>query len=202
MIPVTQQPEPRTFDAEVRQKGREFLKEKGIALDMAPPRGFTFKTYWQGEPNKMLWETYGGVCAYLAIFFEYITGASSTDHFIPKTKNAGLAYEWSNYRLSCLAPNRKKSTNEGILDPFTLEAETFVLNLSNGHIRPNPALQVTKQALAMETIRQLELDSEYHNRMRARHFSEYLSYKHEEYFQKNSPFVWYEAKRQGALLEE
>lgn len=202
MIPVTQQPEPRTFDAEVRQKGRVFLKEKGIALDVAPPHGFKFKPYWQGEPNKILWDTYDGVCAYLAIYIELSSGAISTDHFVPKSKHTGLAYEWSNYRLACLALNRKKGDKEGILDPFKLDPETFILNLSNGHIRPNPALGSDKYDLAMETIRQLELDSEYHNRMRARHFSEYLSYKHEEYFQKNSPFVWYEAKRQGVLLEE
>ncbi len=202
MIPVEPQQEPSSFNDAVRKKGYAFLEKHSIKLDAAPPRGFAFKPYWQGVPNKILWDTYGGICAYLAIFFEYSTGASTTDHFVPKSKNAGLAYEWSNYRLACLALNRKKGDTEGILDPFTLEPETFILNLSNGHIRPNPALASDKYDLAMETIRQLELDSEEHNRMRARHFSEYLRYKHEEYFQKNSPFVWYEAKRQGVLLEE
>ena len=83
--------------------------------------------YWR-HSNRQLWEAYDGVCAYLAIYFEWVTGTHSTDHFVAKSRNAGDAYEWHNYRLSCLAANRNKGTFDDILDPIGLEPNTFVLD--------------------------------------------------------------------------
>lgn len=45
-------------------------------------------------------------------------GSHSTDHFIAKSSNTGQAYEWSNYRLSCLGANRSKNRFDDVLDPF------------------------------------------------------------------------------------
>ena len=100
-----------------------------------------------------------GVCAYLAIFFEWSTGAGSTDHFIAKSLNAGDAYEWSNYRLSCLGPNRNKNKFDDVLDPIGLTPNTFVINFASGMIAPNPALSSAQKVAARKTIRRLKLDS-------------------------------------------
>ena len=141
MIPVALQPEPADFNARVRQPGLDWLASHGIALNSAPPKATELPNYWT-RYNRQIWEAYSGVCAYLAIYFEWVTGAASTDHFVAKSRNAGDAYEWNNYRLSCLGPNRNKGRFDDVLDPIGLEDNTFVLNLANGEIAPNPALLI------------------------------------------------------------
>lgn len=198
MIPVTLQPEPIDFDLKVRQKGLTWLANHGIAIDAAPPKASALPNYWSNS-NNQLWEAYSGVCAYLAIYFEYASGASSTDHFVAKSKCAGDAYEWNNYRLSCLGANRNKSNFDDVLDPIGMTPGTFELNLANGEISPNAALSAAQKELARKTIRRLNLDREDNNAMRARHFVRYLRNKDEETLKELSPFVWYEADRQGLL---
>lgn len=199
MIPVTLQPEPADFDAEVRQRGRVWLGAQGIALNAAPPKASKLPNYWS-RSNKQLWEAYSGICAYLAIFFEWSTGAASTDHFIAKSQNAGDAYEWSNYRLSCLGPNRNKNKFDDMLDPIGLTQNTFVINFASGKIAPNPTLSPSQKAAARKTIRRLKLDSPDNKKMRAQHYKEYLEGDCSlNFLQRKSPFVHAEIVRQGLL---
>jgi uncharacterized protein (TIGR02646 family) len=198
VIPVALQPEPADFDAQVRQKGQVWLANHGIALNAAPPKTPKLPTYWS-HSNKQLWEVYSGVCAYLAIYFEWVTGASSTDHFVAKSALAGDAYEWSNFRLSCLGANRNKNKFDDVLDPVGLPTDTFVLNLASGEIQPSRALTVSRRRLAAKTIARLKLDSADHNKMRAKHFSRYVRNKDAQALKDLSPFVWYEVVRQGLL---
>lgn len=199
MIPVTLQVEPADFDAEVRQKGLAWLAQKGITPNGPAPKGIKFKAYWS-QSNKQLWTAYSGVCAYLAIYFEWVTGASSTDHFIAKSTDAGQAYEWGNYRLSCLGPNRNKNKYDDVLDPIGLAANTFELILASGQIRPNRSLTDKAQiAVVRKTITRLKLDSADHREMRLKHYARYLRNKDVQTLKELSPFVWYEADRQGLL---
>lgn len=198
MIPVTLQPEPVDFNASVRTPGHTWLTTNGIPLNSIPPDPGKLPRLWS-KSNKQLWDAYGGVCAYLAIYFEWVTGASSTDHFVAKSRNAGDVYEWSNYRLSCLGPNRNKREFADVLDPIGLTPETFLLNLSNGEIAANPNLSPTDVLLANRTIQRLKLNSAEHKMMRAKHFVRYLRKKDEDTLKELSPFVWYEAKRQNLL---
>lgn len=198
MIPVTLQPEPADFDVNVRQKGHAWLLHKGIPLNSPPPKAFSLPNYWRFS-NKQLWVAYKGECAYLAIYFEWATGASSTDHFVAKSKKSGDAYEWSNYRLSCLGANRNKNKFDDVLDPIGLAQDTFVLNLVSGSVKPNSALGTTEKAAARKTISRLKLNSAEHKTMRARHYSEYLKHQCPDILKFYSPFVWYEADRQGLL---
>ncbi|WJM85239.1 hypothetical protein QUF31_19390 [Dickeya chrysanthemi] len=200
MIPVVLQAEPDDFDAEVRQKGHNWLSKKGIALSAPPPNASKLPNYW-AHSNYSLWESYGGVCAYLAIYFEWVTGASSTDHFVAKSHNAGDAYEWNNYRLSSLGPNRNKNDFDDVLDPISLQPDTFVINFVSGEIIPNYAKYPQGSLYATQaesTISRLKLDSPEHRRMRIRHFTDYYledcSLRHLE---KHSPFVYAEIVRQG-----
>jgi uncharacterized protein (TIGR02646 family) len=197
MIPVTLQPEPADFDAEVRQRGHAWLSAQGIALNAAPHKASKLPNYWS-HYNKQLWEAYSGVCAYLAIFFEWVTGAASTDHFIAKSLNAGEAYEWSNYRLSCLGPNRNKNKFDDVLDPIGIAPNTFVINFASGKITPNRTLSPAQKILARKTIRRLKLDSPDNNKMRAQHYKDYLAGDCSLHFlQRKSPFVHAEIVRQG-----
>lgn len=126
-------------------------------------------------------------------------GAQSTDHFIAKSRSAGQAYEWVNYRLSCLGMNRNKNRFDDILDPFEVESGTFVLNLASGEIKPNQELPPGMRERAKKTIKRLRLDDPETNRMRAEYYSEYLNGVPEWKLKKDSPFIWFEANRQGLL---
>ncbi len=193
MIPVAPKRAPRDFARKVRQPGLADLAARGISLNSPAPKGFKFKACWS-ESQEQLWQAYAGTCAYLAIYFDYPTGASSTDHFVPKSQHPDLAYEWSNFRLSCLGPNRRKGT-QAILDPFTLPSETFHLVLSSGEIKPaSPSNQA-----AIDTIRILDLDSPGHRQMRQKHWQQYTRHKDPATLLELSPFVHFEAKRQGLL---
>ena len=198
MIPVALQPEPADFDVEVRRRGHAWLLKYGIALNAAPSMASALPNYWT-HSNKQLWQAYSGVCAYLAIYFEWVTGASSTDHFVAKSRHAGDTYEWNNYRLSCLGPNRNKGRFDDVLDPMGLQPDTFLLNLSNGVIRPNPALGFVNRTAVRKTIARLKLNSSDHKNMRAKHYCRYLQHRHAATLKELSPFVWYEADRQGLL---
>jgi uncharacterized protein (TIGR02646 family) len=199
MIPVAEKPEPGGFDNQVRQPGLKWLQDHNVALEQPPPYPAKLPPYWR-RTQRQLWTAYDGVCAYLCIFFEWPLGAQSTDHFIAKSRLAGQAYEWSNYRLSCLGMNRAKNRFDDILDPFEIAAETFLLNLATGEIRPNPQMPDAVQALAQATIERLKLHDPETNTMRATHFEYYLRGDVSAGFlERSSPFVWYEARRQGLL---
>lgn len=189
MIPVTPQPEPPDFDVKVRQPGRNYilLNPRASAADLPP--------LWR-EMNRTLWETYNGICSYLAVFFEFATGASSTDHFAPKSKNIQDAYEWSNYRLACLAANRRKNTHI-VLDPFTMQSESFTIDFLDGEITPNETKSLRYQGFCQHTIEILGLNDPDIKKMRVRHFDDYWNdLVNLEWLQRYSPFVYSEIIRQ------
>jgi hypothetical protein len=209
MIPVASQPEPTlpnfNFAAEVRQRGRAWLQSKGIAPGAPPPDVKKLPSYWR-SCLKPLWDAYKGTCAYLSVYFPYPTGTANVEHFVAKSENAGDAYEWSNYRLASFGANRLKNHFDDVLDPFFLAPDTFFLELSfTGAIVPNPGLPFALLAAAEKTIERLNLDSTECREMRMEYFSEYLHNRNENktvagrYLQKYSPFVHYEAQRQGLL---
>ncbi|MGB5229973.1 MAG: hypothetical protein WBN83_00450 [Desulfoprunum sp.] len=199
MIPVVAQPEPRTFETKVRRKGLAHLAQKGYALDQPLPPRADINPYWRDCLND-LHKVYGGVCAYLCVFFERVMGGGSVDHFIAKSAHAGLAYEWNNYRLVCSTMNSRKRDYADVLDPFFLAPELFRLQLSTGHIYPNPNLDIRAMRIVEETIDRLGLDDPQCRELRARWYQDYLEYGlPADYMKKKSPFVWQEANRQGLL---
>ena len=199
MIPVAAQPEPAAFDAEVRRKGLVHLSERGLPLDEPLPPKADIEPYWRASLTE-LHQAYGGVCAYLGIFFERVMGGGSVDHFIAKSTNAGLAYEWSNYRLACSTMNSRKREYSDVLDPFFLAPDLFQLQISTGHIYPNPDLDAVPMRLVEKTIERLGLDDPQCRELRARWYQEYLEHQlPSDYLRTKSPFVWHEANRQGLL---
>lgn len=199
MIHVQAQLEPSTFDVEVRQKGLAWLRKKGIALDQPLPANTTIEPYWRHCLDDMH-TTYDGCCAYLAIFFERVTGGGSVDHFVAKSQRADLAYEWSNYRLACSRMNSRKRDYDDVLDPFQVKTGWFHLELVSGRIFPNPNLPTKRKAAVQATIDRLGLDDPGNREMRARHYQEYCQALYTaEFLERRSPFVWAEASRQGLL---
>lgn len=202
MIPVSRQPEPTDFDVKVRQPGQNWLAKHNIQHDSALPAGTVLKEYWT-KALKQLWEAYGGICAYLAIYIEFSAGAVTTDHFFPKSKYPGMAYEWNNYRLASLAANRDKHEHEDVLDPFEIEQGTFTIEFSSGAILPDIGLSVDVRESAIKTIERLKLDSAENRQMRVRHFNSYISGECTlGFLQRESPFVYAEIIRQKMELEK
>lgn len=199
MIRVQAQPEPAAFDADVRKKGLAYLQRHGFLLDQPLPPNADIEPYWRACMTD-LHRAYGGVCAYVGVFFERVMGGGSVDHFIAKSANAGLAYEWDNYRLACSTMNSRKRDYNDVLDPFLLAPDLFRLQLSTGHIYPNPTLDAAPMRIVEETIGRLGLDDPQCREMRARWYQDYLEHQlPADYLKKKAPFIWVEASRQGLL---
>jgi hypothetical protein len=199
MIHVNVQLEPAGFDEDVRKKGIAYLQKKKIALDRPVPPKTKIHPYWRTCLDD-LYSNYQGMCAYLAVFFEPVTGGGSVDHFIAKSKRADLIYEWRNYRLACSIMNCRKRDYEDVLDPFEVENGWFHLELVSGRIFPNPNLSVAQGNSVQATIDRLGLDDNGNREMRARHYQEYCEELYTGVFlQRRSPFVYSEALRQGLL---
>lgn len=199
MIPVTQKAEPASFDASVRQKGLKHLQKKGFALNQPLPPKAKIYPHWRAcLPD--LHREYDGTCAYLGVYFERIVGGATVDHFVAKSRLAGQAYEWDNYRLACSTMNSRKREFDTVLDPFKVKNSWFHLDLVTGAISPNSALSATRVKSIQKTIDQLGLDDAECRDLRVRHFAKYASGRWNlAELKECSPFVWYEADRQGLL---
>lgn len=202
VIPVDRQPEPADFDDKVRKPGADWLAANGISARSPLPPGMTLPPYWR-RALKQLGAAYSNVCSYFAVRIDIVTGDLTTDHFIPKSREPGGAYEWTNFRLACLPANRRKRDHDDVLDPIGLRPETFYLNLADGSIRPNPALDETLKKRARSTIRRLRLDDARLRRRRTADYNGYLRDVGDDHakadLRRASPFVWCEAARQGLL---
>lgn len=200
VIRVEPKPEPvPKFDQEVRKPGMKWLAASGFDLNAPVPEGEELPPYWRACLDE-LHADYSGLCAYLSVFIERVTGGLSVDHFVAKSKKLGQAYEWSNYRLASTMMNARKRDYDDVLDPFTIPADTFHLELVTGRIFANPDLSPAERSLAEATLARLGLDEPGPREMRARHYQEYREGLYTaDYLRRRSPFVWSEAKRQRIL---
>ena len=200
MIPVTPQPEPvPKFDQQVRQPGKQWITKENLDPDNPLPPGRELQPYWRACLDD-LHTAYEGVCAYLCVFIERVAGGVSADHFVPKSRQLRLAYEWSNYRLACLRMNARKRNFEDVLDPFSVPPDTFRLELVTGRIYVNPALSGKTRKAAEETLTRLGLDDPGCREMRTRYYQDYRQGDMSaDFLRRHSPFVWLEACRQEVL---
>ncbi len=135
-------------------------------------------------------QAYGGICAYLCVFVQRVTGGVGVDHFVAKSRNAGLAYEWGNYRLAWGTMNSRKRDFADVLDPFFLTQNLFRLQLSVGHSYPNPELAPQARVIVEQTIERLAPDDTPCRNLRTDWFGEYVKGEiTADYLRRNSPFV-------------
>lgn len=90
----------------------------------------------------------------------YLPDQGSVDHFIPKTVNPALAYEWSNYRLASGRVNSCKSNQTNILDPFNVDNDWFEIDIPSCLLRANAALPHNLRAQINSTINSLRLNAD------------------------------------------
>jgi hypothetical protein len=171
MIHVSKQPEPESFDRKVRQPGLRAIaemcgkthpdsrkkKRKKIANSEAEIPSSSFPNYWTECLDEMMM-AYDGYCAYSNFQIHPLTGSKTVDHFVPKSKNWELAYEWDNYRLACSLMNSVKNNFEDVLDPFEIDDQWFKLEFVGLQILEGPSLPKKHQALFDTTIKRLKLN--------------------------------------------
>lgn len=107
-IPGTGRRVPRTitFDQRVRQRGNKWLAKNARAK---PSR---FPDYWN-EFRAEVQAAFSGCCAYQG----FAVNSGQIDHFVAKSINRDLTYEWSNYRWAEPRVNQLKG-DQPFLDPF------------------------------------------------------------------------------------
>jgi hypothetical protein len=192
LIPIQAQPEPPDFSKKVREPGQVFLH------DFPHPTKWKKKEYWQRAlPD--LYRMYNGICAYCAEWIPPTTGDPTVDHFIPKSVQPQLAYEWSNYRLASLRFNGRKKEYRDVLDPFTLEPDWFILDFPSLQIVPNPKLSNVQAKLVVDTINRLKLNDGICVQSRERWIKEFCDKLDFEFLKRNAPFIAYELERQGLV---
>jgi uncharacterized protein (TIGR02646 family) len=198
MIPVVAQPEPPSFDAKVRQKGRAWMQANHFDPAQPFPPKTKIKPYWT-DCLSDLHTAYSGICAYMCVYIDKVTGAKTVDHFAAKSKaTAQEAYEWQNYRLVCALMNSRKNDFSDVLDPFQMSDSTFTLDLLSGRIAANPQHQ--DAVLAEQAIKRLNLNHSECCELRVQWFQDYFAKRiASDYLKQKSPFVWQEAERQGLL---
>ena len=150
MIPVACQPEPATFDENVRQPGAAFLRWTPQPTN----KDFKRHNYWQ-KALLDLQRAYGGICAYSAMWLHPV---GSVDHFVPKSANPPLAYEWSNFRLTSERLNNYKADATDLIDPFDVQPGWFELDLATFFVRPGSGLPADLEAKIARTIETLRLN--------------------------------------------
>lgn len=157
MIPVVPQPEPDIFDRLVRTPGEKFLKK----LNNSKPttKQWENQDHWK-HIRFQLHTAYKGICAYSALRIPRGSSNPNVDHYIPKSKRPDLAYEWSNYRLSCPLANTLKRDFQDVLDPFTLPPNWFFLDFPSLLLKPNPDIPDEDQQRVWKTIDRLKLNEE------------------------------------------
>jgi hypothetical protein len=192
MLPVSPQPEPLDFDKNVRVKGLDFLRSTPAPTE----NQWGNHSYWRNALDDLK-KAYKQVCAYCAHWIPHSTGQASVDHFVPKSVDPLLAYEWSNFRYVSARFNSRKGTRQ-ILDPFLIEYDWFFLDLDTFLIKQNPQLDEAISQKVIDTIKTLRLNDDAElvaerQQWCVEYWSGEISFKH---LQERFPFIAYEIQRQ------
>lgn len=155
MIRVEEQVEPVTFAGNVRQPGDLFL----AATPNPTSKAWKQHDYWRRAALD-LYRAYDGVCAYTCHRIELDTGWPTVEHFVPKTADPRLAYDWRNFRLVCGRMNGRKGKHRDVLDPFRLDNGVFFIDFPSLQVHPATGLPGPVEAQAWSTIHRLQLNDD------------------------------------------
>lgn len=194
MIPVKRQPEPATFDAEVRQPGNTFLAR----VPNPSTKQYQSHSYWRKAIGDLR-ASYNNICAYTCHWISHDTGSTTVEHYVPKIIDPSQAYEWSNYRLVCGRLNGRKGSHQDVLDPFRIGNNWFILDFPSLLVKPSKDLSADQQTECWMTIKRLRLNhDETCVAARLKYVENYCE-KHISlaFLEKEAPFIYQEITRQG-----
>ena len=159
MIPVQLPAPPAHYSTAVRQPGLKFLASTPKPTN---PQ-WNKHRYWQNIHGD-LYNWHNGVCVYCASWTPRPRGHgvdhTSIDHFVPKSKNPPLAYEWSNFRLVRSKLNNRKDNFQDVLDPCTLQPGWFRLSFTTFFLEPDATLSPQDRTRVIATIQRLLLNAD------------------------------------------
>ncbi len=204
MIPVKPAPEPQSFDKNVRIPGRKFLSDLCVPKQRNPGVLIPWNDarYWKRCANK-LEKSYNHICCYVGM---RINGniddeRRSVEHFIPKSVEPWLAYEWSNYRLACRKANTDRGTKT-VIDPFLVGPDDFRIDLFSCELFPNSELSPAERELIQKTIDSIGLNNSYWKANRRTYYERYQDLikncpveEANKYLKKNAPIILAELQR-------
>lgn len=148
-----------------------------------------------------MYDAHNGICSYIAHWIPRSSNPN-VDHFIPKSVRPDLAYEWSNYRLTCPLVNTYKKNYQDVLDPFTLPKDWFFLDFPSLLIRPNPEVPYQDQQKIRATIKRLRLNEDVFVNDRSHWLKPYCQGNEDfSVLKRDAPFIAYELERQK-LVED
>jgi hypothetical protein len=158
VIRIPQHPPPGNFNALVRRRGRRFLSRN----PQPTAAEFSRHDYWK-KVHGNLYSLYHGICAYCAQWTPRLASPrfnyTSIDHFIPKSCEPWLAYEWSNLRLCRARLNLKKGDSLDVVDPLFVADGWFIIDFLTYLIKSNPSAPVWVRWRVERTITRLDLNS-------------------------------------------
>lgn len=212
MIHVRSQPPPADFDETVRQPGLSALAEligqpptvvrpgprrAPIADRVEDLRAADLPPLWR-RCLPQLGAAYHRICAYTCHYVEYTTGNDTVDHYVPKSRDVRLAYEWSNYRFACGRMNSRKDVASDVLDPFEVHDGWFQLELVRFSLHPALGASAELVERIEQTIERLGLNDEGLKLDRAQICEDYWGgHVDLDYLGRRYPLIARELRRQG-----
>lgn len=155
MIYVQPQQEPTSFHISVRLAGAKLLATTPKPTNAQFKEG---KEYWKlVTPD--LHAAYQHTCAYSCAPI-WLKNTATVDHYLPKSTNPELAYEWSNYRLARHRLNANKGSNLRVIDPFLVQDEWFHVDFPSCLLKPGINLTQAITEQIEETIKCLKLNDD------------------------------------------
>ena len=195
---------PANYESRVSRPGKAFLRN----TPNPTRRDWRNHRYWS-RIHGYLYNEHNGICLYCASWTPHRrqSGASdrtSVDHFIPKTSDAQLAYEWSNFRLCRSRLNNHKSDFQDVLDPCSVSDDWFHLDFTTFLIRPSPHVaNISLKQDIIDTVSRLRLntDNDYVNE-RIQAIKEYSSDNLSlDILKEKFPFIAYQLKSDTFSLQ-
>lgn len=200
MMRITLAPEPRDFDEKVRRPGKAEIRKAKAALRRS--ERIELVPHWR-KCMPELYAAFHGICAYVCVRVDPLTGASSVDHCYAKSSNLDLAYEWTNYRFACARMNGRKGASDDVLDPVEIGDDWFQLERFEFQVHPNPRLAPHLRLAIESTIKRLGLNDSLCIARRKEDYEQYLELATADpeialaNLRRHSPFVARELVRQG-----
>lgn len=159
LIPITPPLPPQTYQQSVEVPGAVFL-----STTPNPTRHQWSKhNYWR-HIHSPLYTAMNGICCYSASFTPRRQGKgpdhTSVDHFVPKTVDSKLAYDWNNFRLCRAKLNNRKDNFQDVLDPYVISNGWFRINFATFSLEPDSNLKAADANAVVQTINRLGLNSD------------------------------------------
>ncbi len=164
MIPVTLTQPPPHYEADVKNKGAAFLRSN----PRPKASDWLSHSYWRAIHND-LYSAHNGICMYSASWSPrsarglQADGQTSVDHFVPKSVDSRLAYDWNNFRLARARLNTRKDDFQDVLDPCAISPDLFAIDFIRFFVAPAAGIRGAMRNRVEATINRLQLnrDPEY-----------------------------------------